>query len=77
MLAQKQQAETWLVGGGLGDSAERLRRWHEPGIDLSNEESLADIIDKENAHNREREELLKMPELNIKVILIEIEIAVR
>lgn len=71
MLVPK-KAEPWpaIGGGGLADSTERLRRWHEPGIDLSNEESIADMIDKENLHNKQREELLKLPELHIRVLFI-------
>ncbi|XP_023246905.1 uncharacterized protein LOC106637047 isoform X2 [Copidosoma floridanum] len=57
-----QKAEPWLMGGG---SSERLRRWHEPGIDL-NEESTAASIDRENTQNNQKEKLLSMPELKPK-----------
>ncbi|XP_031789495.1 titin homolog isoform X2 [Nasonia vitripennis] len=65
MLAQK-NPEPWGLGGGLGDSAERLRRWHEPGMDLSNENSIAEMINKENFQNKQKDELLKLPDLNIR-----------
>lgn len=60
----QKKADTW----GIMDSerAEQLKRWHEPGMDLSNEEAML----MENEENREKEEILKLPEFSTKVVSV-------
>jgi titin len=64
-----QTVEPWTITGGIGGSVERLRRWHEPGLDLSNEKSIAEMIDQENMQNKEKEDLQKLPETKVIIIL--------
>uniref|UniRef100_A0ABD2X8F2 Titin n=1 Tax=Trichogramma kaykai TaxID=54128 RepID=A0ABD2X8F2_9HYME len=74
MLAHPKADHTWTKGvgataSGVEDSVERLRRWHEPGIDLSNEASIAEIIDKQHIDDNEKE-IFKIPEpLHIKTTI--------
>ncbi|XP_058807498.1 uncharacterized protein LOC131673494 isoform X2 [Phymastichus coffea] len=70
-LAQK-KLDAWTDNiTSLRDSAERLKRWHETGIDLSQERNVSDVIGKEKAQmNKEREELLTKSELNIKTPVV-------
>ncbi|XP_011495824.1 PREDICTED: uncharacterized protein LOC105360581 [Ceratosolen solmsi marchali] len=51
VLAQK--VEPWTITGGIAGSVERLRRWHEPGLDLSNEKSITEMIDKDSPQSKE------------------------
>lgn len=57
------QNKTNVYGMMDSGSAEQLRRWHEPGMDLSNEEAML----MENEENREKEEMLKLPEYKFAV----------
>ncbi|CAB0030903.1 unnamed protein product [Trichogramma brassicae] len=74
MLAHPKADHSWTKGvgvtaSGMEDSVERLRRWHEPGIDLSNEASIAEFIDKQHIDDNEKD-IFKISEpLHIKTTI--------
>lgn len=53
LISSQKTYDNWSIQAG--GSSERLRRWHDTGIDLSNEKSIA-TMDKENAQNSWKEE---------------------